>query len=108
MTQVLAAFIAIPYGLSLLMRGSDGLNRGTYSSGEAGLLAGVGGALILTSLAMLLGASYAGILTAIALVVGLWVVLRRKLFERGRLTASDVTGPGVLALFLIALIFADI
>ena len=45
MTQVLAAFIAIPYGLSVLMRGSDGLNRGTYSAREAGLLAGAGAAL---------------------------------------------------------------
>lgn len=108
MTQILAAFIAIPYGLSVLMRGSDGLNRGTYTSREAGLLAGIGGALILTSLAMLMGLRYAGFLTAIALVVGVGANLRRKLRMDGHLTAGDVAAKSMLAAFLILLIVAGL
>src|SRR5215207_4399480 len=108
MTQILAAFIAIPYGLSVLMRGSDGLNRGTYSAREAGVLAGIGGALILTSLAMLMGLRYAGVLTAIALIAGVVVNLRRKLHLDGHLTPGDVAGSSVLAAFLIMLIAAGL
>ena len=108
MTQILAAFIAIPYGLSVLMRGSDGLNRGTYTSREAGLLAGVGGALILTSLAMLMGLRYAGFFTAVALVVGVAVNLRRKLQMDGHLTPGDVAAKSILAAFLILLIVAGL
>jgi hypothetical protein len=108
MTQILAAFIAIPYGLSVLMRGSDGLNRGTYSPREAGLLAGIGGALILTSLAMLMGLRYAGFLTAIALIVGMVATLRRKLRLDGYLTSGDVAGRSLFAAFLILLIAAGI
>lgn len=108
MTQILAAFIAIPYGLSVLMRGSDGLNRGTHSSGEAGLLAGVGGALILTSLAMLMGFRYAGFLTVIALLVGVGASLARRRRERGRLGAGDFAGSSMLAILLTALIVAGL
>jgi len=108
MTQILAAFIAIPYGLSVLMRGSDGLNRGTYSSREAGLMAGIGGALILTSLAMLMGLRYAGLLTVIALIVGLVIALRRKLRLDGFLTPGEVAGRGLFAAFLIVLIAAGL
>jgi hypothetical protein len=108
MTQILAAFIAIPYGLSVLMRGSDGLNRGTYTSREAGLLAGIGGALILTSLAMLMGLRYAGLLTAIALVAGVVVNLRRKLRQDGHLTVGDIAANSMLAAFLIFLIAAGL
>jgi hypothetical protein len=108
MAQVLAAFIAIPYGLSVLMRGSDGLNRGTHSPREAGLLAGVGGALILTSLAMLMGFRYAGFLTAIALSVGVAANLARRRRTRGRLTFADCAGGSILALFLIMLILAGL
>jgi hypothetical protein len=106
MTQVLAAFIAIPYGLSVLMRGSDGLNRGTYSAREAGLFAGVGGALILTSLAMLMGVRSAGILTATALIVGVIAGLRRQYHMDGFLTPGGVAGRSIPALFLIFLIAA--
>ena len=108
MAHVLAAFIAIPYGLSVLMRGSDGLNRGTYSAREAGVLAGTGGALILTSLAMLMGFRYAGFLTAIALIVGVAADLARRRRTRGRLNAGDYAGGSMLALFLIALILAGL
>ena len=108
MTQVLAAFIAIPYGLSVLMRGSDGLNRGTYSAREAGLLAGAGGALILTSLAMLMGLRYAGFLTALALLVVAVAGLRRRRQERGRLTTGDYVGSSFFAGFLILLIVAGL
>jgi len=106
MTQILAAFIAIPYGLSVLMRGSDGLNRGTYTAGEAGLLAGVGGALILTSLAMLMGLRYAGFLTAIALLVGAAAGLRRQRHIQGQLRPADIIGKLTLPAFLIVLIGA--
>ena len=108
MTQVLAAFIAIPYGLSVLMRGSDGLNRGTYTPREAGLLVGVGGAVILTSLAMLMGLRYAGILTAAALLVGAGANLRRHHKTRGRLSLTDAAGKLALAGFLILLILAGL
>lgn len=108
MIHVLAAFITIPYGLSVLMRGSDGLNRGRYTTGEAGMLAGTGGALILTALAMLIGFRYAGFLTAIALVVGAWLSLREKHRRRGVLYASDFLASGGLAAFLILLILAGI
>jgi hypothetical protein len=108
MTQVLAAFIAIPYGLSVLMRGSDGLNRGTYSAREAGLLAGVGGALILTSLAMLMGLRYAGFLTIAALVVGAVLNVRQQYHRRGIVTASDIATKFVLAGFLTLLIVAGL
>ena len=108
MTQVLAAFIAIPYGLSVLMRGSDGLNRGVYTAREAGLLAGVGGALILTSLAMLMGLRYAGFLTAAALLVGAWANLRRHYKTRGRLSVSEAVGKLALASFVIVLIVAGL
>src|SRR5215216_768585 len=84
MTQILAAFIAIPYGLSVLMRGSDGLNRGTYSSRDAGLL------------------------TVIALIVGLVIALRRKLRLDGFLTPGEVAGRGLFAAFLIVLIAAGL
>jgi len=106
MTQVLAAFIAIPYGLSVLMRGSDGLNRGTYTSREAGLLAATGGALILTSLAMLMGARYVGVLTSVALLIAVALTLRRRYVDRGYLTPQDVAARGLLTGLLIALILA--
>ena len=108
MTQVLAAFIAIPYGLGMLMRGSDGLNRGRYTSREAGLLAGIGGALILTSLAMLMGARYAGFLTVAALLAGVVNALNRCRFEHGRITAGDVVRSSLPASFLTALIVAGL
>ncbi len=108
MTQVLAAFIAIPYGLSVLMRGSDGLNRGRYTRRQAGLLAGIGGALILTSLAMLMGLRYAGLLTAIALLVGAAVNLRWQYRTRGFLTPADLAAKVALAAFLILLIIAGL
>lgn len=108
MTQVLAAFIAIPYGLAVLMRGSDGLNRGRYTAGHAGLLAGVGGALILTSLVMLLGFRYAGFLTILALLTGALLGLRERRRERGTITAGDVVTKGMLAAFLTLLIVAGL
>lgn len=108
MAQVLAAFIAIPYGLSVLMRGSDGLNRGTHSAREAGVLAGIGGALILTSLAMLMGFRYAGFLTAIALIVGVVANLARRRRTHGRLSVGNIAGSSLLALFLIGLILAGL
>jgi uncharacterized membrane protein YfcA len=106
MTQILAAFIAIPYGLSVLMRGSDGLNRGRYTAGEAGMLAGIGGALILTSLAMLMGARYAGLLTMIALLVGVANALHHHRREHGRISAGAILGRSVLPGFLSVLILA--
>jgi hypothetical protein len=108
MTQVLAAFIAIPYGLSVLMRGSDGLNRGMYTAREAGLLAGIGGALILTSLAMLMGFRYAGFLTVIALVLGAIVALKQQHDRRGSIGASDVAMRFLLPAFLTLLIAAGL
>ncbi len=108
MTQLLAAFIAIPYGLSVLMRGSDGLNRGTYSSREAGLMAGVGGALILTSLAMLMGLRYAGLLTVLALGVGVVANLRRRYVQDRRLTPGDIVARVLPALALVVLIVAGL
>lgn len=108
MTQILAAFIAIPYGLSVLMRGSDGLNRGTYSPREAGLLAGIGGALILTSLAMLMGLRYAGFLTIVTLVAGAVVNLRHQYHRRGIVTTSDIATKFMLAGFLTILIVAGL
>jgi hypothetical protein len=106
--QVLAAFIAIPYGLSVLMRGSDGLNKGRYGRAEAGVLAAVGGLLILTSLAMLLGLRYAGFLAVIALVAGLATNIRRRRIDLGRLTAGDVAGQASLTLLLTVLILAGL
>lgn len=108
MTQVLAAFIAIPYGLSVLMRGSDGLNRGSYSSREAGLRAGVGGALILTSLAMLMGFRYAGFLTVAALVAGAIIGLRQHHQRRGVIGVSDIAQKFLLPAFLTLLIAAGL
>jgi hypothetical protein len=108
MTQILAAFIAIPYGLSVLMRGSDGLNRGTYSRREAGMLAGVGGALILTSLAMLMGFRYAGFLTVIALVVGALLSLRQQYRRYGFVALPDVAMKFSLPAFLTVLIIAGL
>ena len=108
MTQVLAAFIAIPFGVSVLMRGSDGLNRGTLTSGEAGMMAGVGGALILTSLAMLIGFRDAGVLTAIALLVGAVAALRRQRRRTGRLEAGQIVSAFALPVFLIILIAAGL
>jgi hypothetical protein len=108
MTQVLAAFIAIPYGLSVLMRGSDGLNRGTYTSSEAGLLAGIGGALILTSLAMLMGARYAGVLTVVALAAGVFINLQQQHRRRGFITGGDVATKLMLPTFLTMLIAAGL
>ena len=108
MTQVLAAFIAIPYGLSLLMRGSDGLNRGRYTTRQAGLLAGTGGALILTSLAMLMGARYAGVLVVLVLAIGLVTTLRRRHAEQGQVSPGAVFGAAILPAFLTALILAGL
>ena len=108
MTQVLAAFIAIPYGLGMLMRGSDGLNRGTYTPREAGLLAGSGGALILTSLAMLMGLRYAGLLVVIALLVGAGAGLRHTIRRTGRVTIGDIAGRSLLTGFLLVLIVAGL
>jgi hypothetical protein len=108
MTQVLAAFIAIPYGLSVLMRGSDGLNRGTYTSREAGMLAGVGGALILTSLAMLMGFRYAGFLTVIALVAGALLSIRQQYQRRGFVTAAEIAMKFSVPAFLTLLIVAGL
>lgn len=106
MSQILAAFISIPYGLAILMRGSDGLNRGHYSSGQAGLRAGIGGALILTSLAMLFGFRAAGVLTAIAILAGAAVALREGFQRTGRVDRAALIGRGAIASFLIALIVA--
>lgn len=106
--QVLAAFIAIPYGLGVLMRGSDGLNRGRYTSRQAGMLAGVGGALILTSLLMLLGFRYAGFLAILALLAGSLLNLREQRRTRGPLTLGDVAAKGALAAFLSILILAGL
>ena len=108
MTQVLASIIAIPYGLSVLMRGSDGLNRGTYTSHEAGMLAGIGGALILTSLAMLMGFRYAGFLTVIALVVGAILNTRRQFHRRGFVSAPEIAMKFSLPAFLTFLILAGL
>jgi hypothetical protein len=108
MTQILAAFIAIPYGLSVLMRGSDGMNRGTYTRREAGMMAAIGGALILTSLAMLMGFRYAGFLTVITLVVGAIVTLRQQHLRRGFVTAPDIAMKFSLPAFLTVLILAGL
>lgn len=108
MTQVLAAFITIPYGLGLLMRGSDGLNRGRYTPRQAGLLAGTGGALILTSLAMLMGARYAGVLVVFTLLVGVTTALHRRRAEQGTLTFASILGALLFPAFLTALILAGL
>lgn len=108
MTHVLAAFIAIPYGLGVLMRGSDGLNKGRYTAAEAGLLAGTGGALILTALAMLIGFRYAGFLVIAALLSAMLLGLREKKRTRGWLYAGDLLPSGALTGFLTLLIIAGI
>lgn len=108
MTQVLAAFIAIPYGLSLLMRGSDGLNRGRYTPRQAGLLAGTGGALILTSLAMLMGARYAGVLVVMVLAIGLFTTLHRRRVEQGQISPGAILSAALLPAFLTVLIVAGL
>ena len=108
MIHVLAAFIAIPYGLSALMRGSDGLNRGTHSFREGAVLAAAGGALILTSLVMLLGFRYAGFLVMAALVAVAALGLRHKHRRFGQLAPADIVNRALFAGALILLIAAGI
>ena len=108
MIHVLAAFIAIPYGLSALMRGSDGLNRGTHSFREGAVLAAAGGTLIFTSLAMLLGFRYAGFLVIVALIAIAALGLRQKYRRFGRLEPADIIGRALFTGVLILLIAAGI
>jgi hypothetical protein len=105
-TQVLAAFIAIPYGLSVLMRGSDGLNRGTHSYREATTLAAAGALLILSSLAMLMGVREAGVLTVGALLAGVAVALLRNRRLTGVLAPGSVLSQALLGALLTMLIAA--
>lgn len=106
MTQVLAAFLVIPYGLSVLMRGSDGLNRGRYTRREAGVMAGLGGGLILASLVMLMGLRYAGILVAAGLLLSAALALRQSYQRTGFVRPGELAGRGLFAAFLIVLIVA--
>ena len=108
MIHVLAAFIAIPYGLSVLMRGSDGLNRGTYTFREGAQLAATGGALILTSLVMLLGFRYAGFLVIAALAELVALNLRQKQRRLGRVEPSSVASQVLFTALLALLIVAGI
>jgi len=55
-----------------------------------------------------MGLRYAGLLTVIALIVGLVIALRRKLRLDGFLTPGEVAGRGLFAAFLIVLIAAGL
>lgn len=100
MAHALAAFLAIPYGLSVMMRGSDGFNRGRYRPREAGLLIASGGGTILTALAMLIGFRYIGVLTIVALMA----IATLRLQERRRRQGSRVGSNLVPAFGFAALI----
>lgn len=101
--QILAAIVLIPFGLNTLMRGSDGLNRGHHGSGEAGTMALSGAGMILSGVALLLGALVAGVLAELALLAATIVWVRQRRRALGRLpNLSDSVGR----LFAIASITA--
>lgn len=76
--NILAAVLLIPFGLNTLMRGSDGLNAGQHGAGEAAVMSISGAGMILTGVALLMGALVAGFLAMIALVAATVVWLRQR------------------------------
>jgi hypothetical protein len=105
--QILAGVLLIPFGLSTLMRGSDGLNRGTFGAGEAGTMAVSGAGMILSGIALFLGALAAGVLALIALAAATVVWLRQRQRALGRrLRPADVAGRAVLTGGIVLLLIA--
>ncbi|MBI2760550.1 MAG: hypothetical protein HYX51_03885 [Chloroflexi bacterium] len=104
--QILAALMLIPFGLSTLMRGSDGLNAGTFGVGEAGVMSLTGAGLILSGVALLMGAAAAGGLALIGLciITVLWV--RQRLRVMGTIRSGELAGRATLVCAITLLIFA--
>jgi hypothetical protein len=105
--QILAAVLLIPLGLSTLMRGSDGLNAGKFGAGEAGTMAVAGAGMILSGIALLIGALVAGALALIALGAAtvVWFRQRRRALGR-RLQPRDLAGRTVLLSAITLLLIA--
>src|SRR5581483_10344748 len=107
--QILAAVLLIPLGLSTLMRGSDGLNRGAFGAGEAGTMAISGAGMILAGLALLLGAIAAAVLALLALGAASTVWLRQRRRLLGRVPGpSEMAGRVALTGAIVALLFAGL
>jgi hypothetical protein len=107
--QILAAVMLIPLGLSTLMKGSDGLNRGAYGAGEAGTMAISGAGMILAGLALLLGALVAAVLALIALGAATVVWLRQRHRSLGRVPRpSEMAGRAALTGCIVLLLIAGL
>lgn len=106
-TQILAAVLLIPLGLSTLMRGSDGLHRGAHGAGEAGTMAVSGAGMILAGVGLLLGLLATGVLALLALGAATVVWLRQRWRSPGRFTGTDVIGRAALTGGIVLLIVAS-
>ena len=104
--QILTAVLLIPFGLSTLQRGSEGLNKGRFGAGEAGAMALAGVVMILSGLALLMGAIAAGVPALAALLAATLVWARQRVRARGRLEPGELAGRaawiGVIALLIVA------
>ena len=107
-TQILAGLMLIPFGLSTLMRGSDGLNAGKFGAGEAGTMAVSGAGMILSGVGLLLGIVAAGLPALGALAAGNVVWVRQRRRSLGRLPrVGELGGRAVLVGAVVLLIVLD-
>ena len=106
-SHILVAVLLIPVGLGTMMRGSDGLNAGRFGAGEAGVMTVAGVGMVLSGLALLMGALVAGVLALLALAVGtaVWVRQRRRVLG-GRLRPADLAGRAAFLAVVTLLIVA--
>lgn len=107
LAHLLAGLLLIPFGLSTLMRGSDGLNAGKFGAGEAGTMAVSGAGMVLSGVALLLGLLAAGALALLALAAStaVWLRQRRRLLG-GRLHPRHIAGRGAWVAMIVFLIVA--
>lgn len=106
LAQLLAGIILIPVGLRSVMRGSDGLNSGEFSAGEAGVMAIAGGGMVLSGVALLIGLLLAGALALLALAASTVVWIRQRRRSLGRLRPGDLVGQSVLVGVVFLLVVA--
>lgn len=105
--QIVAGLLLIPFGLSTLMRGSDGLNAGRFGAGEAGTMAIAGAGMVLAGVGLLIGLLVGGAFALIALgaATAVWLRQRRRALGR-RLRTGDVIGRAAWLGAVVALIVA--
>jgi hypothetical protein len=91
------------------MRGSDELYRGMVGAGEAGTMAIAGVGMMLSGLALLLGALMAGVLALLALGVASVVWVRQRRRALGRLPyPSELAGRAALTVYLVIVLLAGL